>query len=117
MIAAPIKTDKYDAAVAPLFGKAKWFAFIDKNDNITIEKNELKNGLGVVEWLLEKGVSSLLIQNISQMPYEYIQKDGRITIFHVGSDRIELGEAVKKYIDESLVIIDDSNADEIIKMK
>ena len=117
MIAAPIKTDKYDAAVAPLFGKAKWFAFIDKNDDVIIEKNELKNGLGVVEWLLEKGVNALLIQNMSQMPYEYIQKDGRITIFYVGSDRIELGEVVKKYIDESLVIIDDSNADKIIKIK
>jgi len=38
LIAIPIKMNKKDAAVAPLFGKAKWFALI-KDAEITIEPN------------------------------------------------------------------------------
>ena len=30
MIAVPIKLNKQDSAVAPLFGKAKWFAFVSE---------------------------------------------------------------------------------------
>jgi len=117
MIAVPIKLNKQDSAVAPLFGKAKWFAFASEEGEITIEKNEAKGGLEVVSWLLEKGVDVLLMQKMSKSPYEIIQEEGSITIFYVGKERIELKEALKKYADESLVIVDDSNAHEIIKTK
>lgn len=59
----------------------------------------------------------LLMQKMSEPPYEMIQREGSITVFYVGNDRIELAEAVKKYEDESLVIVDDSNVNEIIKKK
>ncbi|WP_297524757.1 NifB/NifX family molybdenum-iron cluster-binding protein [Sulfurovum sp.] len=117
MIAVPIKLNKENSAVAPLFGKAKWFAFISEDGEIIIEKNEASQGSAVVKWLLEKGVDVLLMQKMSEPPYEMIQREGSITVFYVGSDRIELAEAVKKYEDESLVIVDDSNANEIIKTK
>jgi predicted Fe-Mo cluster-binding NifX family protein len=117
MIAVPIKLNKQDSAVAPLFGKAKWFAFVSEEGEITIEKNEAKKGSAVVSWLLEKGVDVLLMQKMSKSPYEIIQEEGSITIFYVGKERIELKEALKKYADESLVIVDDSNAHEIIKTK
>ncbi len=117
MIAVPIKLNKEDSAVAPLFGKAKWFAFANEEGEITIEKNEAKKGSAVVSWLLEKGVDVLLMQKMSEPPYEMIQEEGSITIFYVGKERIELKEALRKYADESLVIVDDSNAYEIIKTK
>jgi len=117
MIAVPIKLNKQDSAVAPLFGKAKWFAFVSEDDEITIEKNEARQGSAVVKWLLEKGVDVLLMQKMSEPPYEMIQREGNITIFYVGSERITLSEAIKKYEDESLAIVDDSNANEIIKKK
>jgi predicted Fe-Mo cluster-binding NifX family protein len=47
MIAIPAKTDTQNPAVITLFGKAKWFAFID-GDRVTIEKNELQSGRSVV---------------------------------------------------------------------
>ena len=116
MIAVPIKLNKEDSALAPLFGKAKWFAFV-KDGEITIEKNEAQGGADVVRWLLEKGVKALVMQKMSQPPYQMIRKEGSITIFHVGSERILLADALKQYEDESLVIVDDTNADEIIKVK
>ena len=41
MIAIPIKTNKENAVVSTLFGKSKWFAYIDENGNITIEDNKV----------------------------------------------------------------------------
>ncbi len=117
MIAVPIKLNKEDSAVAPLFGKAKWFAFANEEGEITIEKNEDKKGSAVVTWLLEKGVNALLMQRMSESPYKMIQEEGSISIFYVGNERIELKDALQKYVDESLIIVDDSNAHEIIKTK
>jgi len=114
MIAIPLKTNKENSAVAPLFGKAKWFAFVE-NGNITIEKNEEQGGSGVVKWLLSKGVQTLIMQKMSQPPYEMIKEQGSITILYVGSDRIELAEILKRYAANALVILDDTNAPDIIK--
>jgi len=114
MIAIPLKTNKQNSAVAPLFGKAKWFAFVE-NGNITIEKNEAQGGSSVVKWLLNKGVKTLIMQKISQPPYQMIKEQGSITILYVGSDRIELPEALKKYEANELVILDNTNAPDIVK--
>jgi predicted Fe-Mo cluster-binding NifX family protein len=114
MIAIPLKLNKENSAVAPLFGKAKWFAFVE-NGNITIEKNEAQGGSGVVKWLLGKGVKTLIMQKMSQPPYQMIKEEGSISIFYVGSDRIELPEALKRYEDKELIVLDDTNAPDIVK--
>jgi predicted Fe-Mo cluster-binding NifX family protein len=113
-IAIPVKTNKENPAVAPLFGKAKWFAFVE-NGEIRIEKNPADNGSGVVEWLIKSGVKELIIQNMSNPPYQMLKRDEEITIFHAGDKRIELDELLKKYDFDKLTIIDDTNADNIIK--
>jgi len=113
-IAIPVKTDKENPAVAPIFGKAKWFAFTE-NGKISIEKNEERSGVGVIEWLLRQGVTSLIIKKMSNPPYQMVKKDGRITVFYAGDERIELDELIKKYEADALTIIDDSNAGDIIK--
>lgn len=113
-IAIPVKTDKGNPAVAPIFGKAKWFAFVE-NGKISIEKNEEGSGVGVIEWLLRQGVTSLIIKKMSNTPYQMVKKDGRITVFYAGDERIELDELIKKYEADVLTIIDDSNASDIIK--
>ena len=114
MIAIPLKLNKENSALAPLFGKAKWFAFVE-DGNISIEKNELKSGANVVNWLLGKGVKTLIMQKMSQPPYEMIKEEGSISILYAGSDRIELSEALKRYEAGELVILDDTNAPDIIK--
>ena len=114
MIAIPLKLNKENSAVAPLFGKAKWFAFVE-NGNITIEKNEAQGGSGVVKWLLGKGVKTLIMQKMSQPPYQMIKEEGSISIFYVGSDRIELPEALERFEADELVILDDTNAPDIVK--
>ena len=45
--AIPVKANKENPAVAPLFGKAKWFAVV-KNGKATIEKNPAQGGRAVI---------------------------------------------------------------------
>jgi len=52
---------------------------------------------------------------MSQPPFEMIKEEGSITIFYVGSDRIELPVALKRYADNELVILNDTNAPDIVK--
>ena len=44
-IAVPVKMNKDNSAIAPLFGKAKWFAIIE-DEKIMIEKNPAEGGRG-----------------------------------------------------------------------
>jgi len=117
MIAVPLKLNKENSAIAPLFGKAKWFAFIDEDRNISIEKNEMNSGSKVVDWLLNRGVSVLIMQRMSFSPYQKIQKNGKITILYVGKDRILLNDALDRYEREDLILVDDTNVKDIIKFK
>jgi len=93
-VAVPVKTKRDNPAVAPLFGKAKYFAIVT-NNNITIEKNPFQNGTDVVLWLNSLGVESLLIQEIGYKPYQLIQELG-MRLYYVGEKRIELNEVIQK---------------------
>ncbi len=113
-IAIPVKTNKENPVLSPLFGKAKWFAFIE-DGNISIEKNEEQGGANVVAWLLRRGINALIIQHISTPPYQKITEDGRITIFYAGDERIQLNDLLEKYKAQTLTIVDDTNASKIVK--
>ena len=114
VVAVPVKTDKENSAVAPLFGKAKWFAFI-KDGEVSIERNSAEGGREVVAWLLEKGVTDLIIQHMSHPPYELLKESGSVSLFHSGEERIELETLLQKFQAGELRVIDESNEKEIIK--
>ena len=113
-IAIPLKTNKEDSSITPVFGKAKWFAFVE-DGKITINKNEASNGAGVIEWLLKSNITSIIIKNMSKPPYQMAKKSGQINIYYAGGENIGLQELIKKYEAEELVIVDDTNENEIIK--
>ena len=58
-IAIPVKTNRENPAIAPLFGKAKWFAFVEDGE-VSIEKNEAEGGVRVVDWLIKLILVALL---------------------------------------------------------
>jgi predicted Fe-Mo cluster-binding NifX family protein len=113
MIAIPVKTNKDNPAVAPLFGKAKWFAFVD-NGKIMIEENLCDGGKAVVEWLESKGVDKLIIQEMGINPYQKIKEYGNIVIYHSGFERITLDKAIEKLNNNELKILDEEAMQGII---
>jgi predicted Fe-Mo cluster-binding NifX family protein len=107
MIAVPVKTDKENPAVTTLFGKAKWFAFID-GDNITIEKNTTQSGRAVVEYMVDKGVKKLVFKHMGGNPFMLLQK-ANIECFYSGDDRVLLNDIVDKLSKSELIKVDGAN--------
>jgi len=112
-IAIPVKTDKENPAVSPLFGKAKWFAFIE-DGKISIEKNEAGNGQAVIKWFNSKNIDTIIFMEMGASPYETIRANGDITLYHTGYERILLDEVLQKLKDQTLATVDHSKMEEII---
>ena len=113
-VAIPVKSDQENPIVSPLFGKAKWFAFVEEG-KISIERNEYKSGMRVVDWLFEKEIDALIVEHMGEKPYIYLKEVSEIPIFFAGEERISVEEVMRKFDDETLTIIDDTNADRLIR--
>ena len=113
MIAIAVKTNKENPAVSTLFGKSKWFAFID-GDEISIEANKTESGRKVVENMIEKGVNTLLFHHMGGNPFMLLQK-GNIECFHDGGERILLNDALQKLNSGELTKVDGNNMSKYIE--
>jgi len=113
-IAIPVKTNRENPAVAPLFGKAKWFAFVEEG-KVTIEKSSASGGHAVIEWFSQAGVDTIIMQEMGASPYEMIKEHGGIKIFHSGFERITLDEVLRRFDNQELSELDDDGMAKIIK--
>ncbi len=113
-LAIPVKMNRENPPVAPLFGKAKWFAIIDK-DKINIIANNQSGGRAVVDLLYEMNINALLIQEMGIVPYERVKEYGNMAIYHTGFKRILLNDVLKKFENDELELLDDTNIENIIK--
>ena len=112
-LAIPIKMNKENSAVAPLFGKAKWFAIVE-NEEVTIIPNNQTGGQAVMELLNEMKIDALLIQEMGVSPYAKAKELGMM-LYHTGFERILLSDVLEKFKNNDLEILDDTNMDKIIK--
>lgn len=113
-IAIPVKMNKENTAIAPLFGKAKWFAIIEE-EKIVIEQNPAEGGHGVIEWLHQIHVDTIIMQEMGQSPYHMIQKLGGINVYHSGFERMTLKEALEKFDQDALPLLNDTGMSKIIE--
>ena len=111
-IAIPVKTNKENPAVAPLFGKAKYFAIVE-DTTISIVKNEQSGGGAVIQWLYHLNVDAILLEQMGQNPYMMVKKLD-MNIFHTGFDRILLNDVIEKFNNDELKQLDDTNIQDII---
>ena len=112
-IAIPVKMKKESTALAPLFGKAKWIAFVE-DGTINIVPNATHGGRAVVEWFAREGVDTVIFQEMGVTPYEMIKSIGNITLFHAGHERVLLDEVLTKFNANQLALIDDTNITDIL---
>jgi len=113
LVAIPVKTDRDDPAISPLFGHAKWFAFV-KEGSVKIEKNPFDGGIDVVQWLLHRGVDAIITQHIGLKPFVLLKKEG-VKIFYPGGGRITLSEALQALQKGLLQEITESNINDFAK--
>ena len=113
-LAIPVKMNRENPPVAPLFGRAKWFAIVDKG-KINIIPNNQSGGRAVVDLLYEMNINALLIQEMGIVPYERVKEYGNMAIYHTGFKRILLNDVLKKFENDELELLDDTNIENIIK--
>jgi predicted Fe-Mo cluster-binding NifX family protein len=113
-IAIPVKLNRENPPLAPLFGKAKWFAIVEEG-KVTIEKNPVHGGKSVIEWFVSLGVNTIIFQKMGVTPYEMIKEVGTMDLFHAGDERILLNDVLEKFNTGELLEIDDTNIDMIIE--
>lgn len=113
MITFPVKTNKENSAVSPLFGKAKYFAFYD-GKNLSIEENPFSNGSALIDWFKEKGVKDIIIKEMGINPYNKL-KQSDINIYYSGDERIVIDEVIEKYKNKSLEKLSEDRMLKIIK--
>ena len=111
MIAVPLKMERVNSAVSPLFGKAKYFAITNKGE-IEILKNVCHGGNQVAVWLHSLGVKKLLVSHMGANPFEKLIQFGMESYF-VGEERILFKEALLAYADGDLMRVDKGNFDTI----
>ncbi len=95
MIAIPVKTEKEEGVLAPLFGHAKYFSFIDEKGNVTTHKNNADGGVKVVAWLVSMGVKTMVLNHVGEKPFHLLTQ-ANIEVYFPGSERIMLSEALEK---------------------
>lgn len=113
MIAIPVKTNKENTAVSTLFGKAKYFAFIE-NNKIEIVKNEQSGGKAVANWLKSKNVTILITSHMGEKPFSTLLEND-IKVFFAGDERIEINDVLLKYADGELPSLTLENFETLIK--
>lgn len=113
MIAIPVKTNKENTAVATLFGKAKYFAFIE-NNKIEILKNKQMSGKAVANWLKSKNVDVLISSHLGEKPLSTLLNNG-LKVYFAGDERIELKDVMIKYADGELQILNNQNFHILLK--
>ncbi|MDD2382730.1 MAG: NifB/NifX family molybdenum-iron cluster-binding protein [Sulfurospirillaceae bacterium] len=101
MIAMPVKTDKEEAILAPLFGHAKYFAFSDEKENVTIHQNSADGGVKVVRFLADLGVKTVFLNHIGEKPFHLLLEQN-IDVYFAGKERISFHEALEKFYQGAL---------------
>lgn len=112
-IAIPVKMKKENPPLAPLFGKAKWFAIVEGNTTRIVE-NPAQGGRAVIEWFVSQGINTIIFQEIGMGPYEMIKEVGSMDLFYAGKERILLQDVMEKFNAGELLEIDDTNSNTIM---
>ena len=112
-IAIPLKMNKKESAIAPLFGKAKWFAIIE-NGQIEIKENNCSGGQAVIEWLEEMKVDTIILQEMGRTPYNKIKAYGTIKVYHSGYERVLLLDTIEKFNKNELEELNDVTIEAVI---
>ncbi|MBU1642683.1 NifB/NifX family molybdenum-iron cluster-binding protein [bacterium] len=114
MTAIPVKTDKEESAVAPLFGKAKWFALIDDEGAISFWHNELKSGREVVNHFQAVGITRVVFQDMGGNPFMLLSRAG-IGCYYSGEGRVLLKDAVARLQKDELIEVTQQNMAEYVE--
>lgn len=113
IIAMPIKTSSHDAALAPLFGNAKFFAFVTDGAQIDVVQMEQNGGKDVARTLVANNVDVLITSHLGFSPYVLLKSYG-IKVYFAGESRITVSEAIKAFYANQLTEVSAENFETVL---
>ncbi|MDM5270896.1 hypothetical protein PGH07_01745 [Sulfurovum sp. zt1-1] len=115
MLAIPVDIEFLSARSSLLFGNASVFAIYNENDNtFDFRKNPgCGNGIKTAEALKSWNVKQVVYSFLGDGPFQRMIKDG-IDIYHVGKERMPLGEIVKGLKENLFIQVVPSNASDYL---
>ena len=113
IIAMPIKTSSHDAALAPLFGNAKFFAFATDDSHIDVVQMEQTGGRDVARTLVANNVDVLITSHLGKNPYVLLKSYG-IKVYYAGEARITISEAINAFHENNLIEVTADNFESLL---
>jgi predicted Fe-Mo cluster-binding NifX family protein len=113
ILALPIKSASTDAALAPLFGNAKHFAFVNNEGIITTEPMKQTGGKDVARTLVAHNVDVLIVSHLGLNPFVMLKTYG-IKVYFGGEKRITISDAVAAFHENKLVEVTAENYEALL---
>lgn len=113
IIAMPIKTSSHNAALAPLFGNAKFFAFATDTTQIDIVQMEQLGGRDVARTIVANNVDVLITSHLGFTPYVLLKSYG-IKVYYAGESRITISEAINAFHENRLMEVTAENFETLL---
>lgn len=112
-IAMPTKTSSHDAALAPLFGNANFFAFASDDSHIDVVTMEQTGGRDVARTLIANNVNVLITSHLGFNPYVLLKSYG-IKVYFAGDSRITVTEAINAFHENKLIEVTADNFESLL---
>lgn len=113
LLSMPIKSASTDAALAPLFGNAKYFAFVDEEGVITTQPMEQNGGKDVARTLLTHNVDVLIVSHLGLNPFVLLKTYG-IKVYFGGEKRMTISQAVAAFHEDKLIQVTAENYEALL---
>ncbi len=110
----PVDSLSENSIISTSLEKSKYFVIYNEN-SIKIEPNPSTHGIELLQWLNDKGVSSIIIKEMEINPYNKL-KNSRIKIYHVGDKVNKINEIIYSFKNEKLELLSNARMLEIVKI-
>ena len=114
MVAIPVKLNTPNTPIAPLFGKSKWFAFVDKDGGVEFWRNDVQSGREIVNYFHEKRVETVIFQQMGGNPFMLLQRND-IACQYAGDGRVLLPSVLEAFNAGNLLHVNLENMHEFVE--
>lgn len=114
MIAIPARIRNDEVLLTTIFGRSEQVALVDDKGQIEVKENAFNGGVDLANWLVERGVTRLVIRNMGANPYLTLRQGG-VKVYVTPKNRAPIAEIVEDLESGKLTEVTPDNMSEYLK--
>jgi predicted Fe-Mo cluster-binding NifX family protein len=114
MIAIPARIRNDEVLLTTIFGRSEQIALIDDEGQVKVVENRFNGGVDLANWLVQQGVSRLVIRNMGANPYLTLRKGG-VYVYVTTKNRAPIPEIVNDLYNHELTEVTPDNMSEYLR--